>query len=385
MSAISGRRRLTRAAVNIALTAAAGALVVGGQPRAQAARIARPAPVEIGSVQNFAVLAAATVTNSGASHVIGDIGVSPGTAVTGFPPGTLDGMMHGGDPVATQAQSDLNTAYNDAAARTPTAIVSGDLGGLTLAPGVYHSISSLGIAGTLTLDGQGHPNAVFIFQMGSTLITSADARVELVGGAQACNVFWQVGSSATLAANSVIVGDVAADQSITVAAGTSINGRALARGAAVTLAENAITRADCNPPGTLGISAPTGPVSLGTVPLSSARVAGQLGTVTVTDNRDIDPAGWITTVSSTAFVSGPSSISPSNASYSPGEVTLTGDDVTPTVTNVPALSLAPGEIVRATGGTGLNSAAWNPTVTVTIPAVGIIAGTYSATLTHSVA
>jgi hypothetical protein len=365
--------------------AAAGALVAGGQPRAQAGRIERPAPVDIGSVENFAVLAAATVTNSGASHIVGDIGVSPGTAVTGFPPGTLNGAMRGGDPVAAQAQFDLNVAYNDAAARTPTASVSGDLGGLTLAPGVYNSISSLGIAGTLTLDGQGHPNAVFIFQMGSTLITGADARVELVGGAQACNVFWQVGSSATLAANSVIAGNVAADQSITVAAGTSINGRALARGAAVTLANNAITKANCDPPGTLEISAPTGPVSLGAVPLSSAQVAGQLGTVTVTDTRDIDPAGWITTVSSTAFVSGPSSISPSNASYSPGEVTLTGEDVTPTVTNVPDLSVVPGEIVRATGGTGLNSAAWNPTITVTIPAVGVIAGTYSATLTHSVA
>ncbi len=182
--------------------------------------------------------------------------------------------------------------------------------------------------------------------MGSTLISGADARVALVGGARACNVFWQVGSSATLAANSVIAGNVVADQSITAAAGTSINGRALARNAAVTLANNAITKADCDLPGTLEISAPTGVVSLGAVPLSSAQVSGRLGTVTVTDARDIDPAGWIATVSSTGFVPGPSSISPSNASYSPGEVTLTGDDVVLTATDVPELS-DPGGVVSA--------------------------------------
>src|SRR4029077_14155370 len=115
-----------------------------------------------------APLAGPPLTTTGLSHITGDLGVSPGTAVTGFPPGIITGTQHDGDPVSFQAQSDLTTAYNDAAGRTPDTSVSGDLGGLTLTPGVYNSVSSLGVTGTLTLDAQGDPSAVFILQMGST-------------------------------------------------------------------------------------------------------------------------------------------------------------------------------------------------------------------------
>jgi hypothetical protein len=210
-----------------------------GRPRTHAAQ----APVNLGTAGNFAVLGGSTVTNTGPSVVNGDLGVSPGTAVTGFPPGVVSGTVHAGDATAAQAQADLTTAYNDAAGRTPATTVSGDIGGQTLTPGVYNSASSLGITGTLTLDGQGDPNAVFIIQTGSTLITAAASAVNLINRAQAANVFWQVGSSATLGTNSTFSGNILALTSITVTTGVKIFGRALARNGAVTLDTNVIRAA----------------------------------------------------------------------------------------------------------------------------------------------
>src|SRR4029077_19303000 len=134
------------------------------------------------------------VTNTGASAVNGDLGVSPGTSVTGFPPGTVNGTIHAGDGAGGQAQVDLTAAYNDLAGRTVGAMtLSGNIGGQTLAPGLYNSTSSLEISsGDLTLDAQGDANAVFIFQMASTFTTTSDRKVILSGGARAANVFWQV-------------------------------------------------------------------------------------------------------------------------------------------------------------------------------------------------
>jgi hypothetical protein len=162
--------------------------------------------------------------------------------VTGFPPGTVNGTIHAADPAAAQAQLDLTTAYNDAAGRTVDAItVAGDLGGQTLAPGVYKSTSTLAISsGDLTLDAQGDANAVFIFQMGSTLTTTVDRKVILSGGARAANVFWLVGSSATLGTGSVFKGNILAMASITAAAGAEVEGRLLARTAAVSLDSNIV-------------------------------------------------------------------------------------------------------------------------------------------------
>src|SRR5204863_4443140 len=162
--------------------------------------------------------------------VNGDLGLSPGTAVTGFPPGTVNGTIHAGDPAAAQAQLDLTTAYNDAAGRTLGAIgLAGNLGGLTLAPGLYKSTSSLEISsGDLTLDAQGDASAVYIFEMGSTLVTTVGRMVILAGGAQAANIYWQVGSSATLGVSSVFKGNILALASITVNNGASVEGRLLA-------------------------------------------------------------------------------------------------------------------------------------------------------------
>src|SRR5438105_900354 len=201
---------------------------------------AAQAPVALGSDARFAVLAATTVTTIPTTTVNGDLGVSPGNTVTGSP--ILNGTMHLGDPAAAQAQLDLTTAYNDAAGRTVGAItVAGNLGGQTLTPGLYKSSSSLEISsGDLTLDASGDVNAVFIFQMASTLTTTSARQVILSGGAKAANIFWQVGSSATLGTGSVSKGNILALASITVTTGATVEGRLLARTAAVTLDSNVI-------------------------------------------------------------------------------------------------------------------------------------------------
>jgi len=192
----------------------------------------------------FVVLAGSTVTNTGATALTGDLGVSPGTAVTGFPPGTVTGAIHAGDATAAGAMADLTTAYNDAAGRTQAPVaVEGNLGGRTLSPGLYKSSSSLEISsGDLTLEASGDPNAVFVIQVASTLTTTSGRAVILSGGAQASNVFWQVGSSATLGTTSVFKGAIMADQSITLNNGANLNGRALARIGAVTLNANSVVR-----------------------------------------------------------------------------------------------------------------------------------------------
>jgi hypothetical protein len=201
--------------------------------------------VGLGTATSFSVLAGTTVTNTGPSRLSGDLGVSPGSVVTGFPPGQVNGTQHTADAVALQAQSDLTTAYNDAAGRTPATVVSGDLGGQTLAPKVYKATSTMGLTGTVTLDGQGVPNAVFIFQAGSSLITGSSSTVRLIHGAQPCNVFWQVGSSATLGTNTTFVGSILALTSASVQTGTTVAGRVLARNGQVSLDTNTFTGPAC--------------------------------------------------------------------------------------------------------------------------------------------
>ena len=206
-----------------------------------------PAPVALGEADSFAVLGASTVTSAGVSTLTGNLGVSPGTAMTGFPPGTVNGTMHSADAAANQAQADVGTAYADAAGRAPAAPVAGTLGGLTFTRGVYKS-ATFGVAGTLTLDAQNDPTAVFIFQAGSTLTTSASSQVNLINGAQACNVFWQVGSSATLGASSAFVGNLLALTAISMGSGVAMEGRALAHNGAVTLINDTIAAPHCAPP-----------------------------------------------------------------------------------------------------------------------------------------
>ena len=178
--------------------------------------------------------------------VNGDLGVSPGSAVTGFPPGVVNGTIHAADATAAGAQVDLTAAYIDAATRTPTGALPPAIGGLTFTEGVYNAPAAVGLTGTVTLDAQGDPNAVFIFQIGSALTTASGSTVDLINGANPCNVFWQIGSSATLGTGSTFAGNILALTSITVTTGVTVNGRALARNGAVTLDSNLINRpADC--------------------------------------------------------------------------------------------------------------------------------------------
>lgn len=232
-----------------AKTVAVTALVVSSMLFASSSYAAPQATVGLGTASTYAVLAGSTVTNTGATTFSGsagsDLGLSPGSSITGETTITKSGVTHISDAQAIQAKTDLVTAYNDAAGRALTGTVSADLGGQTLVTGTYNSASSLGLTGTLTLDAQGDPNAVWVFQAGSTLTTASSSSVSLTNGAQACNVFWQIGSSATLGTNSTLVGHVMALTSITATTGATIQGSLLARNGAVTLDTNTIINAPC--------------------------------------------------------------------------------------------------------------------------------------------
>jgi len=201
--------------------------------------------VSLAGTTDFAIIAGSAVTNTGSTNITGDLGLSPGTSVGGFPPGILTGTQHINDVKANQAKLDLTTAYNDAAGRTSTDIVSlsGNIGGLTLTPGLYKSTSSLQISsGNLTFDALGNSNAVFIIQIASTLTTTSGRKVILSGGASSSNIFWQVGSSATIGTNSEFKGIILAMQSITLGTGATLDGRAFARTGAVTMEGNTIVK-----------------------------------------------------------------------------------------------------------------------------------------------
>jgi hypothetical protein len=202
------------------------------------------------NVQTFAVLGGSTVTNTGSTVVTGNLGVSPGSAVTGIPPAVVvGGSVHAADALAAQAQSELTTAYNAVAATACTADLSGqDLGGLTLTQGVYCFSSSAQLTGVLTLNFQGDPNAQFLFKIGSTLTTASNSSVLLTNtGGTACppNLYFQVGSSATLGTTTSFVGNILALTSITLNTGANVIGRTLARNGAVTLDSNTINSAVC--------------------------------------------------------------------------------------------------------------------------------------------
>ena len=201
--------------------------------------------VPLAGADSFAVLAGAGITDTGPTTVTGDIGTFPTTSIVGSSGITVNGTNHAGDGVTQQAKTDLVTAYNNAAAQGPTNPIVADLGGQTLLPGVYNSASSIGLTGALTLNAGGDPNAVFVFQAGSALTTASASSVVLINGAQSCNVFWQVTSSATLGTGSSFKGTLIALQSITVTTGVTVDGRVLARNGAVTLDTDTITRSTC--------------------------------------------------------------------------------------------------------------------------------------------
>lgn len=242
--------------------------------------------VDLGTAGDFAVLAGAGITNTGSTTIFGNVGTFPTPSITGFNTVTLDGVLHGDNAVSQQAKFDLLTAYNDAAGRPAspenTFAPIFNLGGLSLIPGVYNNPTSFEITGVLTLDGQGSSDSVWIFQTGSSLLTASNSTVSLINGADACNIFWQVGSSATLGTGTDFAGTIIALTSITLNTGATVDGRALAVNGAVTMDGNTILRSVCElvVDGTTTI---TVPISIDTVSLGDGSALLLSTTLTVTD------------------------------------------------------------------------------------------------------
>jgi hypothetical protein len=256
----------------VAFTTAGALLIVGGSANA-----AIVPTVPLATAANYAVLGGSTVTNTGPTNLDGSLGLSPGSAITGFPPGQVlaPGTTDAANPAAAQAQSDLTAAYTDAAGRPLDATTTADLANLTLQGGVYAGPDkgALTLTGPLVLDGAGDPNSVFIFQTDSTLITASASTVTLINGALECNVFWQVGSSATLGTGSVFTGNILALTSITVTTDVTVHGRALARNGEVTLDTDTFTAPTCAtqiPPTTTTTAAATTTTTAAPVTTTSA-------------------------------------------------------------------------------------------------------------------
>jgi hypothetical protein len=209
---------------------------------------AQAAQVNLATVSPFVVLGGQSVTNTGPSVLNGDLGVSPGTALSGFGlPAVVNGATHNNDGVANQAKSDLTTAYNVAAGQAVTADLTGsNLGNRTLTAGAYRYSSSAQLTGPLTLNAEGNPNAQFVFMIGSTLTTASASSVVLINGASPCNVYWQVGSSATLGSTTAFQGNLMALTSISLNSGATVLGRMLARNGSVTLINNVLSNSGCS-------------------------------------------------------------------------------------------------------------------------------------------
>lgn len=272
--------------IHLRRTAGAGVALVAALAALPAA--AQAAPVLLGTAAPFAVLAGSTATNTGPSVLNGDLGLSPGSSISGFGlPAVVNGSTHNTDAVAAQAQGDLTTAYNTAAAQlSPVDLTGQDLGGLTLTPGAYAFSTSAQLTGALTLDAQGDPNAQFVFEIGSTLTTASASSVVMINGASPCNVYWQVGSSATLGSTTAFQGTIMALTSVTLDNGASVIGRALARNGAVTLDDNLLDPSGCQTGSSGSTATPTTtPTATATPGGSAASTATPTPAAAVSPNR----------------------------------------------------------------------------------------------------
>ncbi|RFU33532.1 hypothetical protein B7463_g2830, partial [Scytalidium lignicola] len=283
----------------------------------------RAQAITLGTAAPFGVLGASTVTNTGPTVIDGDLGVSPGTAITNFPPGTFTGSEHVNDAVAAQAQADALNAYNIAAGIASTEDLSSqNLGGRTLTPGVYTFTSSAQLTGALTLNAEGNSNAQFVFQIDSTLTTASDASVIIENGAQACNVIWQIGSSATLGSNTTFIGIILAHTSITAVTGTTVSGSLIALTGAVTLDSNIITVVNtCSTTTTTTTTTTTSITASTTTTSTTPTTTSTLTTTTTpmttsTSTISTTPSAITSTTTTTSTISTTTSITPTTTSTS---------------------------------------------------------------------
>jgi hypothetical protein len=343
---VTAARRLGSRRV-AAMAAAFALAIVVPTALGSSADAAIVATVPLATTEDYSVLAGTTVTNTGPSVLAGSLGVSPGSAVVGFPPGIVlpPATVQAASGPAATAQADLTIAYDNAAGRPLNAEVPADLAGLTLQGGVYGATANgpLGLTGTVTLDGAGDPSSVFIFQTGSTLITGSGSTVALINGAQECNVFWQIGSSATIGTSSTFRGNLLALTSITVQTGTTVAGRALARGGAVTLDTNVFTLPSCDltVPTTAAPSTTAGPGTTvapsttagpGTTVAPSTTAGPGTTVAPSTSTTSTRPDGFLSTVPLSAALDG----SFVNRLSAPTPVASTGGTPARTTTRRPA-------------------------------------------------
>jgi LPXTG-motif cell wall-anchored protein/uncharacterized repeat protein (TIGR01451 family) len=306
-----------------------------------AASVAASEPtVNLGTTASYAVLAGSTITNTGPTVITGDIGLSPGSAITGEDEITRNGARHVADAAAVLAKSDLTAAFDDASSRALTTTLDGvELGGRILGPGVYETGGVLEITGTLTLDAGGDPDAVFIFRSTATLITAVQSRVELINEARFCRVFWVVPSSATLGAGSVFVGHIFAGETITANRGAEVEGQLLAMESAVNLNANVITNEICAAAREIHIEKSASPTALPSGPgaVTYTYEVTNPGTVALSNIEVVDDK-----VASLTYVSGDNG----NALLEPGETWIyTGtDDLTVTTTNTATVTGENGEL-----------------------------------------
>ncbi len=345
------RHKFGRATLTIAaFVAALPALFLAAGPSSAAT-----SPVLLATSGNYSVLAATTVTNTGSSVLDQSVGLSPGLSVTGFPPGvvTAPSVIDAGNAAAAQAQSDLTVAYNDAAGRSLTSTTAADLVGLDLGPGVYAGPSkgALALGGTLTLDGGGDPSSVFIFQTDSSLTTATASSVVLTNGAQECNVFWQVGSSATLGTNSDFAGNILAQTSVTVNTDVTVHGRALARTGAVTLDTDTFTAPTCDqsvPTTTAGGSTTTTAGGSTTTAVGSSTTTTGGPTTTTTGGPTTTTTGGSTTTA----------VGSSTTTTGGSTTTTTGGSTTTTAGGSTTTTLAAGSNTTIAGGSTTTSPAF---------------------------
>ena len=346
--------------------AACALLSAGAFPGTGQASPARATAPSLGTAASFAVLAGSTATNTGATILNGNLGVSPGTSITGFPPGIVTGgTIHPGDAVAAQAQSDAARAYTTLVGQPCNFDLTGlDLGGKTLAAGVYCFTSSAQLTGALTLDGQGNPNSVFIIRIGSTLTTASAASVLLINGAQTCNVFWQVGSSATLGTGTSFAGSILALTSITLTTGAAINGSALAQNGAVTMDTNHVSASPCAVAPAATSTTGSSPTAT-TVPATATAIAATATAIAAATSTAI--AG----PTATAVAAGTSTAVAAATSTAIAAATSTTVAVaTPTPTSRPSKSATPRAVASATPVAGHRPSPTAYPVPKTIPHTG---------------